>query len=35
MQISESEEGSSAPESPTHLGKLTKVLVYIGKNPKQ
>ena len=31
MQTSESEEGPSAYESLTHLGKLTQVWVFIGK----
>ena len=36
MQTSESEEGRSAHESLTHLGKITQVWVYIiGKHPKQ
>ena len=36
MQMSESEEGPSAHESLTHLGKLTQVWVYIWENiPKQ
>ena len=35
MQTSESEEGPSAHNSLTYLGKPTQVWVYIGKHPKQ
>ena len=34
METSASEEGPSAHKSLTHLGKLTQVLVYIGKKSK-
>ena len=35
MQTSESEEGPSAHESLTHLGRLMQTWVYIRKHPKQ